>query len=68
MGGASDYLQPIIDLVPWNSGAAGLGMMRAVPVDVGASNGFTIYHATAGANQRVHWRVAGWEVVPYPSA
>lgn len=68
VGGASDYLQPIIDLVPWNSGAAGLGQMRAVPVDVGASNGFTIYHATAGANQRVHWRVAGWEVVPYPSA
>jgi len=65
IGGANnDYTHPIIEITPVNAAAMALGVMRVVATDYTAGSGFTIHHASAGANTYVYWRLIGYAVSP----
>lgn len=64
VGGASDYLHPIIQVQPWDASARALsGQWGAIVTDGGSGTGFTIQHPTAGASDFVYWKYAGAHVV-----
>jgi hypothetical protein len=60
-GGASNYFQPIIVLIPYNSATAALGNMRVTVTDGSSGTGFSINHAAAGASNFVMYKVIGWQ-------
>lgn len=60
-----NYLQPIIEVIPINGTAKNLGSMMVTFPDFNVGpNGFTINHGTAGATDKVFWRLKGWKNVP----
>lgn len=68
VGGASNYFQPIIALIPYNSATAALGNMRVTVTDGSSGTGFSINHAAAGASNFVMYKVIGWQCASRASA
>jgi len=69
VGGASDYFQPIVQILPMQATTAALGQMRVVATDASTGTGFTIRWATAaGATDFVVWKVLGWKTLSRPFA
>jgi hypothetical protein len=68
VGGASNYFQPIIALLPYNATTAALGNMRVTVTDGSSGTGFSINHATAGASDFVMYKVIGWQCAARASA
>jgi hypothetical protein len=64
VGGASEYFQPIVQVLPMQATTAALGQMRVVATDVSVGTGFDIKYATAaGATDFVVWKVLGWKTL-----
>jgi hypothetical protein len=68
VGGTADYIHPIIQVQPFNSSAMALGAMRVTVTDGSSGTGFSIKHASAGASDKVYWKILGWRVVAAPGA
>jgi hypothetical protein len=68
VGGTADYVHPIIQVQPFNSSAMALGAMRVTVTDGSSGTGFSIKHASAGASDKVYWKILGWRVVAAPGA
>lgn len=67
--GGTEYFHPIIQIMPWDASARALsGNYGAVVADGSSGTGFTMQHPSAGADDKVFWRVAGWRVVSSPQA
>lgn len=67
VGGTSDYVHPDIQITPIGASARALGSMYVVVEDGSTGTGFAIKHATAGASDRVRYKIGPMTVWSAPT-